>query len=581
MTRISRRFDVRTTTTGRELVVVGDGSELLRDPTLNKGTAFTLEERALLHIEGYLPPHVSTLEEQLARTYASYTELGKDTPQATTAIHRYQFLRALQDRNETLFYAFLARHTEEVLPIVYTPTVGDAIKAFSRLFRTPRGLTFSTANIARVDAILEHHPLADVRMIVATDSSAILGIGDQGYGGIGICIGKLALYTVGGLAPYHALPASLDVGTDRAELRDDPLYLGLREPRLRGAPYFEMTDRFVEAVKKRFPRAIVQWEDLSKDTAFDVLARYRNVIPSFNDDIQGTGAVTLAGLLTAAKVRGVSITDDTYVVHGAGAGGAGVAWAIVEGLVKEGLSREDAHRRVLVIDSKGLLTEERTMEPYKKVFAQPKSVYYAWKVASAIPSLHETITSAKATVLVGLSGQRGAFDAAAIEAVGKNTDRPVVFPLSNPTVNCEALPEDVYRILGPRALVATGSPFAPVTLANGETRPIGQGNNAFIFPGLGLGAVLVEAREITDAMVLAASYALVEYTSREHLSRGLIYPPVSELREVSLFVAARVAKVAIEAGVAAKENLPADVVSLERLAAESAYQPVYWPVRRE
>jgi malate dehydrogenase (oxaloacetate-decarboxylating) len=580
MARTSRIFDVVETANGREIVVFGDGTDVLRDPSLNKGTAFTVEERELFDIDGYFPPHVSTLEQQLDRTYASYTELGNDTPPVAAALHRYQFLRALQDRNETLFYAFLARYTEEVLPIVYTPTVGDAIKAFSRLFRTPRGVTFSPKNMPRADAILAHHPLPDVRMVVATDSSAILGIGDQGYGGIGICIGKLALYTVGGLAPYQALPASLDVGTDREDLRNDPLYLGLREPRLRGAPYFEMTDRFVDAIKKRFPRAIVQWEDLSKDTAFDVLARYRKVIPSFNDDVQGTGAVTLAGLLTAAKVRDVSITDDVYVIHGAGAGGAGVAWAIVEGLVKEGLSREDAHRRVLVIDSKGLLTEERAMEDYKKVFAQPKSVYSAWKTAGPIPTLHETIVHAKATVLLGLSGQHGAFDEAAISAVGKNTERPMVFPLSNPTVNCEALPEEVYRILGSRALVCTGSPFPPVTLADGEVRPIGQGNNSFIFPGLGFGACLVEAKEITDAMVLAASYALVEYTARHHLGSGLVYPPVRELRAVSFFVAAWVAKEALDSGVAGRSDLPHDLPSLEKLVAASAYEPVYLPIRR-
>lgn len=581
MARTSRTFDVRDTQDGREIVTSGDGTDLLRDPTLNKGTAFSLEERERFHLEGYFPPHVSSLEEQLSRTHASYIELALDATKEAAALHRYQFLRALQDRNETLFYAFLARYTEEVLPIVYTPTVGDAIKAFSRLFRTPRGVTFSAANIARADVILEHHPLTDVRMIVATDSSAILGIGDQGYGGIGICIGKLALYTVGGLAPYHALPASLDVGTDRAELRTDPLYLGLRESRLRGAPYFEMTDKFVAAVKKRFPRAIVQWEDLSKDTAFDVLVRYRKEIPSFNDDVQGTGAVTLAGLLTSAKSRGVSITDDTYVIHGAGAGGAGVAGAIVEGLVKEGLSREAAHRRVLVIDSKGLLTEERTVEEYKKVFAQPKSLYAAWKTAEAIPTLHETIVNARATVLIGLSGQRGAFDEASIAAIGQHTPRPVVFPLSNPTVNCEALPEEIYRILGPRAVVATGSPFPPVTLPSGEVRPIGQGNNAFIFPGLGFGACLVEAKEITDAMVLAASYALVEYTALHHAGSGLVYPPVRELRDVSLFVAARVAKEALDSGVAGRSDLPHDLAHLSALAAASAYQPQYCPIRHE
>jgi len=578
--RTSKSFDVRETASGREIVVFESGPAILRDPSLNKGTAFPIAERETFDVDGYFPPHVSTLDEQLARTYASYTEVAKDAPRETVALHKYQFLRALQDRNETLFYAFLAKHTEEVLPIVYTPTVGDAIKAFSRIFRTPRGLTFSRANIHRVARILEQHPLDDVRMIVATDSSAILGIGDQGYGGIGICIGKLALYTVGGLAPYHALPASLDVGTERGDLRDDPLYLGLREARLRGAPYFELLDAFVNAIKARFPRAIVQWEDLSKDAAFDVLARYRKIIPSFNDDVQGTGAVTLAGLLTAAKLRGVSIKDDTYVIHGAGAGGAGVAWAIACGLVNEGLTPDEARARVLVLDSKGLLTEERPMEDYKKAFAQPASRYEGWKLAGKIPTLHETIEQGKATVLIGLSGQRSAFDDAAITLVGRNTPRPVVFPLSNPTASCEALPADVYRILGARALVSTGSPFPPVVLESGEVRPIGQGNNAFIFPGLGLGACLVEATEITDAMVLAASYALVEYTTTKHAAASLVYPPVRELRDVSLFVAARVAREALVSGVAKNSELPRELPALEALAKKAAYVPEYVPLRK-
>ncbi len=554
------------------MAVSCSGQDLLRDPTINKGTAFTLEEREAFDIDGYLPARVSDLGAQLDRTREAYEVLP-------TPISRYQFLRALQDRNETLFYAFLSLHMEELLPIVYTPTVGEAIKVFSHIFRTPRGITFSVQNIHRIAPILEHHPLSDVRMIVATDSSAILGIGDQGYGGIGICIGKLTLYTVGGLPPYHALPVSLDVGTDREELLADPLYLGLRAPRLRGARYLELVDAFVQGVKERFPRAILQWEDLSKDTAFEVLERYRKVIPSFNDDVQGTGATALAGLVSAAKLRGVRLTDEVFVVHGAGAGGAGVASAIVEGLVKEGLPREAAHRRVLVLDSRGLLTDERPMEDYKRPFAQPRSVVAAWTTAGPIPSLHETIVQGRATVLIGLSGQRGAFDEAAVRAVASNTERPVIFPLSNPTVNCEALPEDILSWTHGRALVATGSPFAPVTLASGEAREVGQGNNAFVFPGLGGGAVLAEVREVTDSMVLAASYALAEYTeTRGHLGRGLVYPPVRELRDVALHVAARVVAQAVADGVATRQDLPSSLEELEALCRDVAYVPEYLPV---
>ncbi len=572
MTRIARSFDVRSTPEGPELVVSTAGLDVLRDPWINRDTAFSWSEREALGLDGLLPPHVSTIEEQLERVYAEYATL------ATPLAHN-QFLRALQDRNETLFYALLARHTEEMLPIVYTPTVGDAIKAYSRLYKTARGLTFSARDLPRVDAILASYPLDDVRMIVVTDSSAILGIGDQGYGGIGISIGKLALYTLGGLAPYHALPMSVDVGTNQRDLLADPLYLGVRAPRATGEAYFALTDRLVAAIKQRYPRAILQWEDLSKDTAFDVLERYRKALPSFNDDIQGTGAVALAGLLAAARLRGSAITDDTYVIHGAGAGGAGVATAIVGGLVDAGLTLEAARARVFVLDSKGLLTEERALEPYKRALAQPESVYSAWQRAGTTPTLHETIRGAKATVLLGLSGQAGAFDEAAVRAVGENCPRPVVFPLSNPTTSCEALPEDIYRWLGGRAVISTGSPFAPVTLPDGEVRPIGQGNNAFIFPGLGMAASLVQAREVTDSMVLAAAHALNDYTSEFHGSSGRIYPPTSELHAVSLFVAARVAKAAIDAGVAGRADLPTDIDALHALANAAAYRPEYLPVR--
>ena len=573
MTRISSTFDVVETPAGRELRIAVTGLDVLRSPAINRGTAFTRAERELLDLDGLLPPHESTLDEQLGRMIAEYAEL-------TTPLAKNQFLRALQDRNETLFYALLSRHVEEMMPIVYTPTVGEAIQAYSRLFKTPRGLTFSPRNIARVDGILASHPREDVRMIVATDSSAILGIGDQGYGGIGIAIGKLALYALGGLAPYHALPTSLDVGTNRVSLREDPLYLGLREPRIVGDDYFALTDAFVAGVKKRYPRAVLQWEDLSKDTAFDVLERYRDVLPSFNDDIQGTGAVALAGLLTAARLRGTRIEDDVYVIHGAGAGGAGVASAIVEGLVDAGLTPEAASARVFVLDSKGLLTRDRTLEPYKRALAQPDVVYSAWNIAGEVPTLLETIRGARATVLVGLSGQPGAFDEAAVRAVGENAARPVVFPLSNPTTSCEALPEDVYRWLGARAVVCTGSPFAPVTLPDGEVRPVGQGNNAFIFPGLGMGATLTCARKITGGMVLAAAHALDAYTTRFHLADGRIYPPVSELHAVSLFVAARVAKQALEEGVAARDDLPRDLDRLHALATAAAYRPEYLPIAR-
>src|SRR5919106_1876724 len=362
----SRHFDCRHDEQGREIVeAYVDGMALLRLVLVNKGTAFTEEERRQLCLDGLLPPRVNTLEQQVERTYQLYRA-------APTPLDRYQFLRSLQERTEILFHALLTRHLGEMLPIVYTPTVGDAVKRFSALYQSPRGLQLSPLNIGRVSEILRHYPLNDVRMIVATDSSAILGIGDQGYGGLGIPIGKLALYTAaGGVSPFHTMPVVLDVGTERQDLIDDPMYLGVPQRRLKGDAYLAFLDQFVAAVKERWPAAIIQWEDLSKDTAFTVLERYRKQVPSFNDDIQGTGAVTLAGVLQACRIKGERLADQRIVIHGAGAGGAGVAWAMIQGLVRDGVPVERARTQVMVLDSKGLLTTSREMEQYKRVYAQP------------------------------------------------------------------------------------------------------------------------------------------------------------------------------------------------------------------
>ncbi len=540
----SDSFQIRTESDGSSVMdVFVDGFSLLRGPITNKGTAFTAEERIALRLEGLLPPAVQSLSDQVVHAYAGY----RDAP---TDIAKYQFLRALQDRQETLFFALLREHLEEMLPIVYTPTVGEAVRRFHALYQSPRGLSLSTQNIGRAEAAVLSHPFEDVRMIVATDSSAILGIGDQGYGGLAICIGKLALYTAGGgVAPWHTMPAVLDVGTERADLVDDVHYLGVREKRLRGDAYFAFLDAFVSAVRQRFPRAVLQWEDLAKDTAFAVLDRFRKVLPSFNDDIQGTGAVALAGVLNACRLRGERLQDQRIIVHGAGAGGIGVAWAIVQGLIRDGLDATAATSRVFVLDSKGLLTTSRAMEGYKRPFAQPPDGVADWRTRGEVPTLLETIENAKATVLLGLSGQPGAFDEDVAVAMAKNTARPVIFPLSNPTSSAEARPEDLIAWTNGEAIVATGSPFAPVSLGH-RTFVIGQGNNAFVFPGLGLGAIVSRANEITDGMVLCASYALAEYSAERHGGGDSVYPPVSELAEVSRYVAARVARVASEEGVA-------------------------------
>jgi malate dehydrogenase (oxaloacetate-decarboxylating) len=538
MPKLSKYFETKRDDDGVfRMHVTLDGYALLRLAPTNKGSAFTLEERRALHLDGLLPPHVSTLDEQIGRTYAGFLH-------APTDLAKYTYLRQVQERNETLFYALLERHLPEMLPIIYTPTVGEAVRNYHHIYQSARGLSVSLRNVERAPEVLDNCHYDDVRMIVATDSSAILGIGDQGYGGVAISIGKLALYTAGGMSPWRSLPVGLDVGTDREDLLEDPRYLGVRERRLRGAEYFAFFDRFVDAVCERFPNAVLQWEDLSKDSAFAVLERYRKRLPSFNDDIQGTGAVTLAGVMCACKLRGDRLRDQRIAVFGAGAGGAGVAWELVRGMIHDGLTEREAMDRMFLLDSKGLIAEGRAMEDYKKPFAKPRAV-----AAELGTSLLEVVERAKPTILLGLSGRPGAFSEAIVRTMGKNTERPVIFALSNPTTSCEATPADILAWTAGRAIVATGSPFPPVSFG-GQLHQIGQGNNAFIFPGLGFGAVLAQAREVTDGMVTAAARALADYTDSHHLAGGLIYPPVVELREVAAHVAARVIVQALADGVA-------------------------------
>lgn len=535
---LTDNYDVKRGEDGhRYIIPLVKGFNVTRIPLLNKGTAFTAQEREMLGLEGLLAPQIDSMDVLIERLYAEYSKL-------TEPMRKHTFLRNLQDRNEIQFYALLSKHIEEMLPIIYTPTVGDAVKRFSQLYRFSRGLTLSTQNIKRAKQALANVPLNDVRIIVATDSSAILGIGDQGFGGMAIPIGKLSIYTVaGGVGPDKTLPVELDVGTTRQDLRDDPDYLGVKHDRLTGEDYLCFIDTFVSATIQRYPKAIIQWEDFSKDAAFTILERYRKVLPSFNDDIQGTGAVVLSGVLNACRLKGERLRDQVVVVHGAGAGGAGVAMAIRTGMHREGLSDAEIARRVFVLDSRGLLTDDRQMEDYKRSLATPKAITDGW----AGTDLLNVVREAKATVLLGLSGVPGTFDEPLVKAALANTPAPLVFPLSNPTANCEALPEDILNWSNGVAIVATGSPFDDVTL-NGKTHAIGQGNNAFIFPGLGFGCILARVREITDDMVTEAAYALAEYTAQRHPER--IYPPVAEMAQASVHVAVAVIKQAIKDGVA-------------------------------
>ncbi len=548
---LSDFFNYQTDAEGnRYLAVSIRGIHLLRLAATNKGTAFTEQERIDLGLDGLLPPGITDLEQQIDRLYFSYRAQQTD-------ISKYQFLRAIQDRSEVLFYALLERHLDEMVPIVYTPTIGLAVQQFSSLYRTARGLTLSPQNIDRAEAILKNYPWHDIRMIVVTDASAILGIGDQGMGGLSICIGKLALYTVGGgLCPFQSLPINLDVGTNREELLDDPHYLGVREKRLNDAAYFALVDKFVIAVKKTWPKAIIQWEDFTKDVAFDVLARYREQVPCFNDDIQGTGAMALAGLLSACRKKSESLIEQIVVVVGAGAGGVGVASTIKSGMMDAGLTEQQARQRIYLVDVHGLVIDEAATEWYKLPLAHSEKIFQSWSLQpdGSHPTLLDVMNHVKPSVLIGLSGAAGLFDETLIRVMASHHAQPVIFPLSNPNAQCEAIPADLLEWTEGLAIIATGSPFPDVEF-RGRHYPIGQGNNVFIFPGLGLAAVLGECTRISDAMVMAAAYALADYMTEYAPAAATIYPPVQDLKTISIFVAARVLAKALEDGSSQRRDL--------------------------
>ena len=576
---VSRYYDVKRDAQGQRFIDVHvTGLALLQNPLLNKTTAFTPEERLDLGLEGLIPPHVSTFEEQKQRTYLRYLQCGTD-------LEKHEYLRALQDRNEVLFFAVLEDHLEEMLPIIYTPTVGEAVKNYSGNYRYPRGFTVSRSDIGRIDDMLENVSVNDVRMIVATDSSAILGLGDQGFGGMAISIGKLSLYTAaGGVGPDKTLPVELDVGTNRQDLIDDPLYLGSHHKRLTGSDYDEFLDTFVEAVATRYPKAIIQWEDFSRGTAFRVLERYRKVVPSFNDDIQGTGAMALAGLISAARLKGEGLKDQVFVIVGAGAAGIGVATAIRQGLMQEGLDYAGANARIYVVDRYGLLMDgQPDLEEQQLSFVRSAADVAGWAYAGEYPTLHEIVTQAGATALLGFTGVSGLFRQETVEAMLAHTPRPIVFPLSNPSSHVEARPADLIHWTRGGAVVASGSPFPDVEYEGGRYA-VGQGNNAFIFPGLGFGAVVSRAREITDNMVMAAALTLADYTAEHNAQSGgvpRVYPPISELRELSVRVAVRVARQAIVDGVCAERRVRAmDDAALEAVIRGRAWEPRYLPLRR-
>jgi len=532
------------------------GVDLLHAPLLNKGTAFTEHERVRLGLRGLLPARVDTIEEQLTRTMENYHAKPND-------LERYIHLAALHDRNEILFYRLLIDHLEEMMPIVYTPTVGRACQLYGHIFRRARGMFISALDRGSIADVLDNWPSDDVRVIVVTDGERILGLGDLGANGMGIPVGKLSLYSAcAGIHPASTLPVTLDVGTNNQELLDDPLYLGIRRRRIRGAEYDELVEEFVQAATGMWPKVLIQFEDFANINSFRLLEKYRSRICTFNDDIQGTAAVTVAGLYSALRITGGRMSDQRILFLGAGGAGVGIGDLIVSTMTNEGLREEDARRRCWFVDSKGLVVKSReNLQPHKLRFAHD---------IQPVPDFLSAVRAMKPTGIIGASGRGESFTREIIEEMARLNERPIIFALSNPTSMAECTAEAAYRWSGGRAIYASGSPFDPVEL-DGRTLVPGQGNNAYIFPGLGLGVVATGARHVTEEMFAAAARALASVVAEEDLARSRIFPSLQKIRETSLVIAKAVAKVAFDTGLATVPE-PED---LSAFIEEEMFDPIY------
>ncbi|SON48405.1 NAD-dependent malic enzyme [Vibrio tapetis] len=556
----------------RPLYIAYAGPALLSTPLLNKGSAFSASERISFNLEGLLPENTETIQEQVDRAYKQYQNFEND-------MDKHIYLRNIQDTNETLFYRLVQNHISEMMPIIYTPTVGAACENFSNIYRRGRGLFISYPNRNRIDDLLNNATNHNVKVIVVTDGERILGLGDQGIGGMGIPIGKLALYTAcGGISPAYTLPIVLDVGTNNPQRLADPMYMGWRHPRITGAEYDAFVEEFIQAVQRRWPDALVQFEDFAQKNAMPLLERYKDRICCFNDDIQGTAAVTVGSLIAACHAAGSKLSEQRVTFVGAGSAGCGIAEAIIAQMVSEGLSDAQARAQVYMVDRWGLLQEGmQNLLDFQRRLMQKNDHLTEWESDSeeAGFSLLDVVKNAKPTVLIGVSGAPGLFSKEVIQAMNANCERPIVFPLSNPTSRVEATPNDIIRWTDGKALVATGSPFDPV-IHNNKRYAIAQCNNSYIFPGIGLGVLAVSASRVTDEMLMESSRALAECSPMANNDNGALLPPLEEIHVVSKRIAFAVAKKAMEQGVA----LEITDEALSKAIEQYFWQPVYRRYKR-
>lgn len=565
------KIDIKKDDKGQKYVELDVyGYDLINNPLLNKGRSFSHEERVNFKLRGIVPPSNFPLEEIVDKNFQVILDKSTD-------LERHIYLRSLQDRNETLFYALLNKYIEKIMPLVYTPTVGLACQHFGQIYRRPRGVFISHPNRDAIDEILDHDYFDGTEVIVVSDGERILGLGDQGAGGMGIPIGKLSLYTgCAGIAPNKTLPIILDVGTDNEQLLNDPLYIGWRHKRIRGAEYDEFIDEFVTAVKKRFPKVLLQWEDFAQPNALKLLNRYKNELCTFNDDIQGTASIVVGALLAATIASGVPLSKQKIIVVGAGSAGVGIANLILDAMVDDGITREDAYKAFFMVDRYGLITDNIDSLDFQKPFSRKSSDVANWSVANSQNiTLLETVINSGATMLIGVSAQGGIFTRDVIKALAKNTEHPIVFPLSNPTEKCEANPHDVLDWSDAKAIVGTGTAYSPYETVNGPKR-IDQVNNSYIFPGLGLGVLAIGATRVTDRMFLIAAKALAAISPVNHDKNGNLLPPLSEVRNVSRDIAIAVAEEAIREGLTGYGS-DLNRVEIEQIIDDYIWEPVYLP----